>query len=277
MLNPDRLATENYVAHQRSFGRGQLSVKQRDHKTRIDNLYQVGCAKIRIPNTFGQDLQAVMINSSGGMTGGDKLEWQFDVGAKTALTVTSQACERVYKAVEDTARTDVSISIGQNASLAWLPQETILFDGGSFARTINVDMDETSRLLMVEPIVFGRAAMDETVAQGYLRDQWRIRQNGKLIHAENMLMDGDIENQLQSNSMTKGDIATASVLLIAPDADAHIPAIRAILGTHGGASFWQGKLLVRLTAPSSYALRAILIPIINQLNNGATVPKIWKL
>lgn len=277
---PMTITSDNNEArpsHQRSKGIGRLAVKSRDEQTHIENLYQQGCAKIRVPSRRSAGLEAVMINSSGGMTGGDVLDWQFEAGSQTALTVTTQACERVYAATTDIARTQVSLTLEQGSKLAWLPQETILFDQGAYARNLDVDMAGDAELLIVEPVSFGRKAMGETIHQGEFRDRWRIRKDGALCHAEQSLFDGPIHQKLQRAGTAHGHSAMATLLLIAPHAEAMLPKALDIIGGRGSASFWQGKLVVRILAEGTYQLRHILCPLIQTLNRGTPVPKNWNL
>ena len=265
------------MRHQRSKGMGCLTVKHVENQTRIDKLYQEGCAKIRMPTSANEGLQAVMINSSGGITGGDRLDWTFELGVGSALTVTSQACERIYASSHDVGVSRISIKIGRGAKLAWLPQETILFDNGAFKRSIDVELEENAQLLMVEPIVLGRTAMGETVASGTLKDSWRVRRDGQLIHAEEMLFDGEINHQLACRGVASGQVAMAGLLFIGAHAESAINAARDIIGESGGASFWNGKLLARVIAEDSYELRKKLVPLIELMNWGARLPKVWAL
>ncbi len=263
--------------HQRSKGVGRLRVKGAANQTRIDHLYQEGCAKIRLPTTSDDGLQAVMINSSGGLTGGDQLDWSFELNDETVLTVTSQACERIYAASENMAQTSISLIVGRGAKLAWLPQETILFDKGAFKRNIDVELAKDAELLMVEPMVFGRQAMDEKVLNGHMKDSWRIRQDGRLLHAEETLFDGNVDSQLSSRAVASGQLAAASLLLIADRAEGLIDPARGILGASGGASYWNGKLLARIIAEDSYSLRKKLVPLIRLMNRDTSLPKVWAL
>ncbi len=64
-------------------------------RSRLEQLFQEGCAKIRLPDTFSNEMEAILINSSGGLTGGDELEWRADAGEGTSLVVTTQACEKI--------------------------------------------------------------------------------------------------------------------------------------------------------------------------------------
>ncbi|MDD9909882.1 MAG: urease accessory protein UreD [Ahrensia sp.] len=261
---------------QRSRGAGRLSVRRVEGASRIARLYQAGCAKLRLPK--GADgLQAVMVNTSGGLTGGDQLDWDFEVAKDAALTVTSQACERIYASLGGSAKSRITLQLERGAQLAWLPQETILFQKGAFERSIHVEMDADSRLLMVEPLIFGRKAMDEHVTQGHLHDRWRIRKSGKLLHAEDTRFSSNLAQIVSNRAVAGSKIAFASLLLISNDAEALVDDARAILGRAGDASFFEGRLVARLIADDSYHLRQRLTPLINLFNHGTPLPKVWTL
>ena len=155
---------------QRSHGAGTLAVKHSGGRSRIDRMYQSGNAKIRIPRTHGHALEAVLINTSGGITGGDTLKWSLDAGSHTHTIVTTQACERIYRSTGETGMQQADIRLGDGSSLFWLPQETILFDRGRFRRELDVTLSGNACFLGLEILVLGREAMGETVDEG--RQQW---------------------------------------------------------------------------------------------------------
>lgn len=281
-------------AFQRTSGRGRICTKSGGSRSRIDRLYQEGAARIRVPDRPGKtDLETIIINTAGGVTGGDDLAWEAEAGPRTSLTVTTQACEKVYKADQSTAEVSVSLKVGEDATLNWLPQETIFFDRARLARTIQADMKPGSSLLLVEPVIFGRRAMNETFQTGMWRDTWRIHHKGTLIHAENVRLTakgetGTAEN-LDSFTCLGEHTALATLLLVGDHAEGKLDGVRQILdrtpGALGGASCWNvaetAKLVVRLTALDGYTLRQALVPLINHLASGenapASVPKIWSL
>ncbi|MFN3226942.1 MAG: urease accessory protein UreD [Hyphomicrobiales bacterium] len=278
------------IRHQRTFGRGRISTKLSGSRTRIDRLYQEGAARIRVPDHPGRsDLEAVIINTAGGVTGGDDLAWEAGAGADTHLTVTTQACEKVYKADQDTANVNVRLDVAAGAALNWLPQETILFDKARLARTISADMAEHSTLLLVEPVIFGRRAMKESVQSGLWHDTWRIHHKGALIHAENVRLSGDIAQTLDSMAGLGGHTALATLALVGNHAEGKLDKARTLLdGVHGcvgGASCWTvaevSKLIVRIAARDGYTLRQALVPLINHLAEDGdappAIPKIWSL
>ena len=265
-------------ALQRSSGAGRLSAVFMDGKVRLKDLYQQGNAKLRVPRGHRRDvLEAVMINTAGGMTGGDDLSWEFDAGPGTTLSLTTQASEKIYRSSAGAVETAITLKAGAGSRLSWLPQETILFDRCSFRRTICAELDRTSEALFIEPIVFGRTAMNEQVFAGSVRDRWRILADGELIHAEDFAIEGRIADTLKSDAVAGGAGALATVLLVSPKADAHLDDARCLAGKAGGASAWYGKLLIRLLVKNGYELRQRLMPIIQLLDPQTAIPKLWTL
>ena len=259
---------------QRARGAGRIVVAADDDgRTRLSRLFQEGCAKIRLPRARG--LEAVLINSAGGVTGGDRLDWQAEADAGAHLTLTSQACEKVYRARDGVAEVRVALSVGEAARVDWLPQETILFDGGALSRRLDAELAADARLLAVEAVVLGRTAMAETVRDGALRDRWRIRREGKLIFADDLRLDGAIDDLCARAPVLGGCRAFASLLLVADDAPRLLAPLRAALGPMGGASAFEGKLFARLAAPDGFTLRQALLPALEVLREG-DLPRVWR-
>ena len=270
------------IAPQRAWGKGRLVAKPFAGRTRLAEFYQEGCAKIRLPETFDTTMEAVLINSSGGLTGGDHMEWSFSAGEGTHLTLTTQACEKIYKASAGTADVTAQISVGAGATVHWLPQETILFDRASLSRRLEVDLAYGAEFLAVEAVLLGRKAMGEAMCEGLFQDRWRIRKNGVLLHAENLRLSGDIAGLTQELAVLGGQVAFATLFYTGADCEQQVDTLRSLIGgIGGGVSRYQvageDKLIARLVAPDGFALRKILIPIISHLRKGASVPKVWNL
>lgn len=265
---------------QRAAGAARIEVGADGPTTRLKRLYQDGCAKIRLPrDADARDLEAVLINTSGGLTGGDRLSWDVEAGAGANLTVTTQACEKVYRARDDRAEVGVSLQAGPAARIDWLPQETILFDGSALSRTLQAELANDARLLAVEAVVLGRTAMGETVRAGALRDRWRIRREGRLVFADDLRFEGAVAGLATRAETLGGGAAFASLLLTAPDAEDYLPAVRAALEGWAscGASAFDGNLFVRIVAADGLALRRVLLPVIAALRDGAAPPRVWRL
>ncbi len=263
---------------QRAVGVGRLSVRQLDGRTRLNRLYQEGCAKIRIPKTYhGSALEAVVINTSGGVTGGDRMNWRFEAGPGTHLMLTTQACEKVYKSSGGVAENTISLSVEAGARLAWLPQETIMFDRAGLSRSITADLAVDAEALFLEPVVLGRRSMGEHLEHADLHDRWRISRDGRLLHAEDFHLSGPVRPVLPQSAVTSGRSAFATLLFVSPRAEGFVTEARRLIGPGGGVSCWNGKLLARVTAEDSFELRKILLPLVSLLNFGAELPKVWSI
>lgn len=269
---------ERQAAPQRARGKGCLVTKQLAGRTRLAELYQEGCGKIRLPETFNSSLEAILINSSGGLTGGDRLEWSLRAGPGTDVTVTTQANEKIYKASADTALLKSEIEASEGSRVAWLPQESILFDRASLTRELHVDLAETAEFLAVEAVILGRTAMGESAENGFFRDRWRVRRAGRLIHAEEVRMEGEIARLGQQPAVLSGKVAFATVFYSGSQGEAFLPRLKPLLEDgYAGASLWNDKLIIRAAAANGFALRKILVPVISLLRKDANVPKVWNI
>ena len=264
---------------ERARGRARVSFHRVGDETRLIEFYQSGSAKIRLPRVpAGAPKEAVLLNTAGGVTGGDHLAYEVAAGAGTSVVVTTQAAERVYRRTTGTARIETGLSVGDSADLAWLPQETILFDNSALSRRLSADIAPSGSLLAIEAIILGRAAMGEAARNLVVNDGWRIRRGGKLIFADGLRLDGDAEAIMTGSATGNGATALATLLLIAPDAAAKIDAARDALAAcqgEGGASTWNGMLVARLIAPTGQTLRSDLIRLIERLR-GAPMPRVWQ-
>jgi urease accessory protein len=276
-----RPSIESALASQRVAACGRLTVAFRGGRTRVAELYQEGAARIRLPHGEGAHAEAVLINMAGGLTGGDRLDWRIAVGEASGLTVTTQACERIYRAASGEARLAAAVEVGAGARLAWLPQETILFDRAALARRLDIDLAEGAEALVAEAVLIGRRAHGETVSLARFHDRWRVRAGGRLVHADEIRLGPDVPSQLAARAGAGGGLAFASVLLAGERGEALLAEARDVVADAGGASFWRvggtGKLLARLVAEDGYALRRRLVPLLSLLNGQAPLPKFWSL
>ncbi len=261
---------------QRAQGEGHISTQLLDGRTRLRALYQEGAAKIRLPHTHDASLQAVLINTAGGLCGGDDIRWTAEAAPGARLVLTTQACERVYRSTGDDARLTTRLTAAAGARLDWLPQETILYEGGRLYRTLEVDLAPDATFCAVEAVLLGREAMGEDARGARLADRWRIRRGGKLIHAEATRLSAD-PLERDALSLLDGASAFATVLYVGADAERKLDPIRALLAGHSGTSVVGERLVVRATAESGLALRRIIAPIVAALSSAGSLPRLWML
>ncbi len=265
-------------AQPRARGAVFVSAKRRGAASVLDGLRQSGSLKVLFPRATGPALQAVLVNTAGGVTGGDRFRLNAVAGPGTELTLTTQACERAYRAQgAETGELHNHLAAGPGARINWLPQETLLFQGSALRRTLRVDLAGDARLLMAEPLVFGRAAMGERLTRARFHDRIEIRRDGALLYLDSLRLDGDVAAQMDRPALGAGAGAMATLIFAAPEAEAHLAPQRAMLPATAGASLVRdGVLAVRALAPDSFALRQVLIPILARLS-GATLPRPWMI
>ncbi len=264
------------TALQRARGQGRVTTQLVGGRTRLQALYQDGCAKIRLPNTHDESLQAVLINTAGGLTGGDRIDWQAEAAPGSRMVLTTQACERVYRSTGADAHVATRLTVGEGARLDWLPQETILFEHSRLDRSLDVDLATDAKFCAVEAILLGREAMGEAARSALLRDNWRIRRGGRLIHAEATRLSAD-PLERDGLSLLDGALAFATVLYVGDDAERRLEPVRAMLTGRSAASVIGERLVVRAIAESGLALRRIIAPIIATLSGAGTLPRLWHL
>lgn len=252
-----------------------LSSKQVEDRSGIDRFRTSGAMKALFPRAL--DVQAIMINTSGGLTGGDQIDLNAQAGAGSSLTLTTQAAERAYRALEGRARMTTDLRVEADAQINWLPQEMILFEGSALDRRLTVDLAQNARLLMVEPIVFGRVAMGETLTNVSFKDRVRINREGTALYWDGLDLDGHTMQHLSRRAIAGGAGAMVSLVYVAPDAEAHLNALRNLLPDTGGASLLGSDLLtLRFVAADSFELRRTLIPILERLTKDQ-LPTSWRL
>lgn len=261
----------------RAQGAASVGARVRDGRSVLDTLYQQGSAKVLLPRTDDPALEAVLLNTAGGITGGDRLAYAGAAGPGARLILTTQAAERAYRAQPgETGRVETTLALGPGARIDWLPQETILFDRSALHRRLTVEMAADATLLVLETILIGRAAMGETVGELRFRDDWRIRRGGALLAADALRIEGSMPG---GPATLDGARAFATLLYAAPDAEDRLDAVRDRLpsgAVRSGASAWGGRLSLRAVAPDGLALRAALADTLTYLL-GRALPRVWQL
>jgi urease accessory protein len=264
---------------QRARGALRLVVKQRGGVSVLADLREEGCLKARFPHGDGW-FEAVTLNSSGGIAGGDQLNLDLHVQEGARASFASQAAERFYRAraADAPARVAARLTLDAGAAAEWLPQESILFDHAALDRRLDVAMAADAAFLGIESLVFGRAAMGERVAALRLADTISVRRAGRLILREAVRLAGGVAALLQRRATGAGARALAHHVQLAPDAEARLDALRAAwadVPAETGASAWDGMLLGRIVAPDAAALRRTVLAGLRVLRGERPLPRVW--
>jgi urease accessory protein len=276
MLGSTPLRNEIFAGN-RAVGTVAFTVAAGPGGSRRGRVHEAGSLRVRFPNGNSKTaLDAVIVNTAGGMTGGDRFDVDIKVGTGARLTVTTAAAEKIYRSLGPDTDIGVTLDVGPGGTLAWLPQETIVFDQARLRRGIDIALARDANLLLAEAALYGRSAMGEAVVQGHFFDRWRLRVGGALVFAETLRLDGDIAQRLAQRAVASGGVAVASVIKY-PGNDADAAAIRAAQDRFAGevgVSAWNGLVVARLVASDGAVLRRDLVAMLTALD-AAPLPRLW--
>ena len=269
---------------ERAHGAARVAFRRGEGASVLASLYQQAPCRILFPTPeHGDPKLGVLLTTTGGLTGGDRLEIDVEVGADAASTVSTQAAEKIYRSTGPDCSVRVVLRAGEAAWLEWLMQETILFDGAKLARRTEAEIATTGRLLAVESLVFGRAAMGEEFRSGSVHDVWRVRRGGRVVWIDALRLDGDVASERRKPFGLAEAAGCATILYVGPDAVTHLPAARQAISEadlHGGATSFDGVLVARLLSDDAAALRAGVSHIVARLRNMIAglperMPRVW--
>jgi urease accessory protein len=263
-------------AANRARGTVRFGVHLQDGVTRRGDLHESGSLRVRFPSPEGEGLSAVFVNTAGGVAGGDRFDIEIAANEGAQLTLTTAAAEKVYRATANPAELTIGLKVAAGARLAWLPQETILFDSARVSRRIDIDLAEGASLLLCEIVVFGRAAMGEIMRHGEFVDRWRVRVGGRLVFAETVRLEGDIGEKLARSAVAKGGAAIGTALIV-PGDEALVARVRELQESFGGEvglSAWNGFAMARFCAQDAARLRADMMAVLGCASAGA-LPRLW--
>ena len=284
LSKPYTVMARRPIRPQRVDGRSRLVVRS---GSRIGTAYQRTPCRILFPRTdFTGSLQAVLLNTAGGLTGGDRLRQEVIVESGAAATVTSQAAERIYRSDDGVAAIDTELTVCDGARLEWLPQETIAFDQCGLSRTTRLDLTGDCRAFALEWRVLGRKAHGEVVRRAGIADRWHVRRDGRLIWADGLRLDGAIRAIVDSPSQLAGSTALATLLCSAPDTTGLRDRARDVLagfegsGVLGGATLVDGLMLCRVLGRDGDALRPAMRSLVDELRDAfwgrpVDLPRVW--
>jgi urease accessory protein len=269
-------ATAAIFAANRAQGAVAFDVHQVEGITRRRHLHESGSLRVRFPSPEAEGLSAVFVNTAGGVAGGDRFDIEIATGEGSRLAVTTAAAEKVYRAAGPPSQLNIALKLGAGSHLAWLPQETILFDRAQVSRRIDIDLAQSASLLLCEIVVFGRSAMGERMLSGQFVDRWRLRRGGRLVFAETVRLDGDIGEKLRQPAIAKGGVAVGTALMV-PGDEALVERIRGLSESFGGEvgiSCWNGFAMARFCAQDAARLRADMMAVLARAS-GSALPRLW--
>jgi urease accessory protein len=254
-----------------SFGPGR-------NGTTIHSLKESGGYRLKFPHA--PICEAIIVNTGGGMAGGDHLNVRLNLGKNAQVMCSTQSAEKIYRSDGAVSVIENRLQLADQAHLVWLPQETILFDRARLRRQLNVNMSSSAQFLACEILVLGRHAMGETLQDAELVDHWDIFRDEHLVYAERLRLQGDLQKHLKRKAVGGGARAIATLLYVSQNAESRLDDLRNFMSqnpedcTEWGASAWNGLLCLRALSSNPFVLRRVMALCLTYLNQNP-LPRVW--
>lgn len=285
LVSPEwRSGTPSDKDLQRSEGSGRIVVSGSERGTRIMDVFQRSPIRVLFPRVGKAPIEeAVLVNTAGGIAGGDRLESCVTALGNASIAVTSQAAEKVYRALKEPAQVVTKLEAHECARLAWLPQETIVFNWARLNRNTEINLSSGCELLALEWLLLGRAAHGEEVVGGHIIDTWRVKKDGRLIWAETFRVTDEIFPHVRRKALLSDCKAIATLLYFGPALDKRLEFLRDLIPSlqcQCAATSVSGLIVVRFSAKASSDLRLALRSLLGQFGQELgpgpfRVPKMW--
>jgi urease accessory protein len=262
---------------QRASGQCRVAFAWRDGQTRLIDLYQRDPCRVLFPDPEpGEPPQAVLVTTSGGVTGGDTLAMAIEVGPGASAVAATQAAEKIYRAAgADHCTMDIAVTVGEAATLDWLPQETILFQGARLKRRTMADVAAGGSLLACEMVVLGRAASGERFTTGLLLDSWSVRRAGKLAWTDALR----VEDETPAGAGFGAANALATIIGVWDEPQPRLEQARALLDSvdvvRAGVTLVNGVMVARMLGAAT-AVRSAMTSFLGHFRRHR-LPRVWHI
>ncbi len=263
---------------QRASGESRVVFAVRDGATRLSDLYQRDPCRVLFPDPEpGDPPQAVLVTTSGGVTDGDTLKMAIEVGPGGHAVATTQAAEKIYRAARaaEHCAMDIAVTVGEGATLDWLPQETIAFEGARLRRRTVAEVGAAGSLLACEMVVLGRAASGERFTGGLVLDSWSVRRAGNLVWTDALRVEGATPIGAGFGEAN----ALATVIGVWDEPQPHFETARTLLEAadkvRAGVTLVNGIVVARLLGEAT-TVRAAVTRFLGDFR-GRRLPRVWHI
>ena len=174
---------------------GRLQLTYREDRGKTQAIQHQGVAPLKVQRSFYPEGEAichnVILHTAGGIVGGDRLQIDIELQSAARAVITTAAAGKIYGSNGKLATQTIVHNISADASLEWLPQETIIFDGAIFHQHLQVNLGTTATWLGWEINRFGRTASGEKFTSGEWKSATEVYRAGKPVWIDRQWLRGD--------------------------------------------------------------------------------------
>jgi urease accessory protein len=263
----------------------ELGYEHEDGVTRLTRRRHVGPLRVQKPfYPEGPDVcHSLLLHPSGGIAGGDRLEVELTAGAQARVLVTTPGATKWYRSAGPTAKQRAKLVIGAGASLEWLPQENIVFDGAHVRMITQVDLAEGACYIGWDITRLGRTASGERFEAGEFCSRTEVQRAGRRLWGDYAQIEGGAA-LLRSPAGLAGRPLMGTLLVAGPTTGRGLlDACRGLApndDAHWGVTAVPGVLVARYLGGSAEAARSYFVALWRLvrralLEREVSVPRIW--
>ena len=230
--------------------------------------------------------QAILLHPPSGIAGGDHLAIQVTVDRGAQAQITTPGAGKWYRSGGRDAVQQIHLTVGDGATLEWLPQETLVYDGAQAHLQTQVSLGEGARFIGWDILCLGRQAAGERFSTGFFDLFNRVDREGTPLWLERGRVVG-ADPLLQSPAGWAGATVCGTLLCAFPELPAQaadlLVACRALTPTDEaghGLTVLPGVLMARYLGHNSEAARHWFTALWQVLRPAAcgrpaVLPRIW--
>jgi urease accessory protein len=123
----------------------------------------------------------MMLNSGGGIVGGDRLLTTIDIGPGSSAVLTTASATKAYRTIGDPAQQQTIVTLDAGATLEYIPDHIIPHPGAAMHQSLCIGMAPRSRAIVYDAIAAGRIGRGERWAFRELTSELIIRRDSHPI------------------------------------------------------------------------------------------------
>ena len=251
-------------------------------RTILERAFSTAPLRVPPPIELGGAAYTTLLNASGGVVAGYAFEHRIHLGLGAHVVLTTQSATRVYRSTGETSRSSITIRVGPDAVLEWVPDPVIPYAGSRYDQRLAVDVAEGGLAIVADAWAAGRLARGERWAFASFTNEVCIDLAGRpAVRERYALAPGDAA-ALEGWPYVAAWYAVGGRSIDWDAAAARLGDVVESLGPHayGGATSLSCGVAVRLVAASAPALLdagARVWDILRRAALGAAPPALRKL
>jgi len=257
----------------------KLGFSRTVNKTVLSERSQKGPLTVQRPfYPEGECCHVYVLHPPGGIVSGDQLAIAINVDENAKALITTPGASKFYRSSGEQAFQTIALSINEGATLEWLPQETIIFEGAKLVSNVQIDLAENARFIAWEILVLGRPAAGEGFNQGEAFLNWQINRQEKPLFLEKMRLDSESFTArwgLDGHSCCGSFFASGA-------SEANLEAVRTLIADtpRQGVTLIDDLLICRASAKKSQSVRLFFEKVRQLIRNDIVqqqpyTPRIW--